>query len=841
MVIRRLGEVGEADRGELGGKAAALGELISCGAPVPPGFVIGVSDYSAHAHRCGLGEALPLLIADRDWGAVERVARERLASFPLEGALSFSILEEYRILKAPSVAVRSSAIGEDGTAASFAGQYRTLLDVRGEEDLLPAVLSCWSSFWTVRALEYRHRRSLDHLSGGMGVVVQAMVPAEVSGVLFTVDPVDERSDRMLVQVVGGLGEALVSGKEMGVVYRVDRESLRAVDSDGVGPGLDPDEVEVVSRMAKKVEDHFGCPQDMEFGFLGKRLAVFQTRPITTLSPALAEKLDPVRKPTWTERMLLPLAAEHYTTAPKPLDNLVFTRLVGGAAEALIRSGGKVSAGDEKTFREEIWRQGYRLPRHRLTWRILLSGWQQLKVLREDRLAWWMAGPKRALREVSEHVDLVALSDQDLFLRAHDILETWAGFLGERMYVAGAYRTEFLLRFLVGLAVGRDTRDQVMAQLLRGLETPVTEANLALWRLSRTARENPAVRSAVGDLSPEGLENTPQGQAFLLAVDRFLTAYGHREGASWYLSAPTWGQDPLLVWRLLSSFIELDEPPTDSHQANSSFLAARGLVEGRFREVPWIRDRFFLLLDAMRTLTRFREQSHFDLTRPLRALQEVAGEWGRRLADRRILSDPDDVFYLTHQEVRNWLLGSAPPSAEVEKIVAVRKATYQRVNTKWQEERCPRAGDGSRLNGVATSPGLAQGPVRIIRGEDQFHRFRPGEVLVCSYTNPSWTPLFAGAAAVVTETGGPASHAAIVAREYGIPCVMAVAGVMGALKDGEEIAVDGDHGEIHRVASAVPRRAQQQDRASDPYISSAKKSFPLSSTRMKAGKSSTSIL
>ena len=111
MVIRRLGEVGEADRGELGGKAAALGELISCGAPVPPGFVIGVSDYSAHAHRCGLGEALPLLIADRDWGAVERVARERLASFPLEGALSFSILEEYRILKAPSVAVRSSAIG----------------------------------------------------------------------------------------------------------------------------------------------------------------------------------------------------------------------------------------------------------------------------------------------------------------------------------------------------------------------------------------------------------------------------------------------------------------------------------------------------------------------------------------------------------------------------------------------------------------------------------------------------------------------------------------------------------------------------------------------------------
>jgi pyruvate,water dikinase len=228
------------------------------------------------------------------------------------------------------------------------------------------------------------------------------------------------------------------------------------------------------------------------------------------------------------------------------------------------------------------------------------------------------------------------------------------------------------------------------------------------------------------------------------------------------------------------------------------LEARELVVARLRGVPWVRPLFLRTLDAQRALTRFREQSHFDLTRPLGALQEIAGEWGIRLAAQGALAWPEEVFFLTHPEVRDGLLGTGPGMEEVRRIVATRKATYQIVNTRWQEERCPRTVGGSRLEGLATSPGMATGPVRIIRGEHQFDRLKPGEVLVSSYTNPSWTPLFALASAVVTETGGPASHAAIVAREYGIPCVMAVAGAMQNLRDGEQIQVDGNEGRVHRA-------------------------------------------
>jgi pyruvate,water dikinase len=208
--------------------------------------------------------------------------------------------------------------------------------------------------------------------------------------------------------------------------------------------------------------------------------------------------------------------------------------------------------------------------------------------------------------------------------------------------------------------------------------------------------------------------------------------------------------------------------------------------------------FGWLLERLRALHAFRETSHFDITRPLAALQEIAAEWGRRLVARGLLGRVEDVYDLTHDEVRRWLLDRAPDPAEARQMLTQRRATYALVNERWQAERGCEPRSGPAAKGVAVSPGLATGPARIVRDEGDFDRLAPGEVLVCPHTNPAWTPLFASAAAVVTETGGVASHAAIVAREYGIPAVMAVPGATARFEDGESIRVDGFRGVVSRL-------------------------------------------
>jgi phosphohistidine swiveling domain-containing protein len=792
-----LDQVTGADAAKVGGKAANLGELIRIGMPVPPGFVVDTSSYVQHARRSGLRAAVEPMIQEHDWVAVERTVVRLLCSHPLPNPLRLELSDAVRRLGAPTLVARSSATSEDLDEASFAGQYRTLLNLDGEIELQQAIEQCWASLWCQRAMEYRDQRSIDHFSNRMAVIIQSMVAADVSGVVFTVDPVAQRSDRMMIEVIAGPGEALVSGTESGLVCRVDRASLEVVDREGEGhaPRLI---LEDLCSMALDVESHFGCPQDIEFVARRGKISLLQSRPITTLGEALPEPLEPLGKPKLCDRLMRPLVMERYAIAPRPLDNLIYTDLVGAAIAGLRRSGVVVTEAAEVAFRAEVWRQAYRFPPHRLTWRFLFSGWQLISLLRTDWLRWWDGGPGPMLRGATAPVDLSVHKDAELFERAEAILAAWREPLTERMYAASAYRAEWGVKLLTTMAVGRRKRDGVFARLMGGLTHPTLETNAELWQLSRRARQTPSVRSAVRDLDPKQLESTREGRQFLRAFGDFLDAYGHRESTCWYLSTPTWRCDPMQVWRLLRSISEVDEPRTNSEQADKDYQRARDLVERRLRFIPGLRSYFRWLLHAVRDLTVFRERSHFDLTRVLAALQEIATEWGRRLVERGVLNVADDVFYLTYHEVRDWLLSDPPETNVIRKLLAQRRATYQLANTRWQSQRHDGGHRGAVLKGIATSVGVVTGKARIIRGEHQFERLRPGEILVCPYTTPAWTPLFTSAAAVVTETGGAASHASIVAREYGIPAVMGVRGAMRVLDDGMEILVDGDRGIVRPI-------------------------------------------
>ena len=255
---------------QAGGKGASLAAMTAAGLNVPPGFVVRADVLGQSID----GERLRVLAraGDHD-GAQALVRRADVPRSEIEAA--------YAELGSGLVAVRSSACAEDSEAASFAGQQETFLNVLGEEEVCRLVVECWASFFSERALFYRGRKgSLDDLA--MAVVVQRMVEPDKSGVIFTVEPVQKRRDRMLVEAVFGLGEQAVSGHVTPDHYIVDREGEVKRQVLANGGVLEPDELRSLAELGRRLEAHFGSPQDIEFAIEGGEIYLLQSRPVTTL-------------------------------------------------------------------------------------------------------------------------------------------------------------------------------------------------------------------------------------------------------------------------------------------------------------------------------------------------------------------------------------------------------------------------------------------------------------------------------------------------------------------------------------------------------------------------------
>jgi pyruvate,water dikinase len=253
-----------------GGKGASLAAMTGAELPVPPGFVVAANGLE----RAVDGARLRELARAQDWDAAQALVHE--AEPPRR-----AIAEAYERLGGGHVAVRSSACAEDSETASFAGQQETYLHVSGAEDVCARVVECWASFFTERALFYRARKgSLDDLA--MAVVVQRMVEPEKSGVLFTVDPVQRRRDRMVAEAVFGLGEQVVSGTVTPDHYVLDRAGAVKREQLQDGGVLTTDELARLAALGIGLEERFGGPQDIEWAIAGGEIYLLQARPVTTL-------------------------------------------------------------------------------------------------------------------------------------------------------------------------------------------------------------------------------------------------------------------------------------------------------------------------------------------------------------------------------------------------------------------------------------------------------------------------------------------------------------------------------------------------------------------------------
>ncbi len=827
-MITWLHELRAADVPSVGGKAANLGELIAAGFPVPPGFCVTISGYRAALADVQdpiteLAARLDQATSEEALEAISRAARLAVEQARLPDALRAELDEACRRLRRDAstctVAVRSSAVAEDSALASFAGQYTTVLGVATWPALLDAVKRCWVSLWSEPAVRYRRRRGVSSGEAGMAVVVQAMVEADASGVMFTVDPLAGGDDAIVIEASRGCGEAVVTGRVVPDRFVVSKRTLRLERSDlaaaeavgraGAGPSLSAAHAVALAGIGREIEAHFGGPQDVEWALSAGRVAILQTRPIT--SPAAAAPAVPWQSPVPGARWARMSICDSWL--PLPLSPLFATTLFPALIEGWLEAWfGSARARTQSPLLPRpmsttihgyaYLRIDYPLNRHPIEAVRVIATW-----------LWSYLGATRRWRDEVHPRHLArlrALRGRELGAASSaEILEVIAeaqGTSGASWGVIGGLAwhwnaAEWLLAKIYARVnpPGDDGSARGHGVLLQGFSTQATEAELALCALARSHSGAPS-----GD-----------------ARQAYLDAYGHQVYHLDFVD-PTPAEDPAALIIAMAAY--RDGRAVDPDERLRALAARRDAAVQRvvtaLGRSPVTRRLFLSVLRWARRTGELRDRAlfHFTLAWPL--IRRAYLELGRRLAEAQVIDAGDDVFFLTGDEVTEALrqIDAARVSDRHAEVVRERRARWQRQKRVSPPAQVPAnsrvflgpveitklafigrlvAPDaGTAIRGSAVSPGRVTAPARTICSVQEFGKLQTGEILIAPYITPAWTPLLAIAGGVVTDAGGALSHGSIVAREYGIPAVMGTHRATKLIRDGQIVTIDGDRGVVY---------------------------------------------
>jgi phosphohistidine swiveling domain-containing protein len=879
--IRWFHEVGVDDVGVAGGKGANLGEMATAGLPVPPGFCLTAAAYREFIETTGLDETIRTILGQTrlDEPADVEAQTARIRNLIVEPKVPLMMARQIRDayhrlgqeLVVPDatqlpVAVRSSATAEDLPTASFAGQQETYLNVCGEENLLERIKDCWASLWTARAVTYRARQGFDHQKVYLAVVVQAMIQPEVSGILFTANPITGNRDQAVINASWGLGEAVVSGLVTPDTFTV-RKSDGNIESRQIGTkermiqctedgrtvelatpaeqrdasALSDEELAELVATARKIETHYRAPQDIEWAYAHGRLYILQSRAITTLAPPsdAAEQVE-YNRTMFIELFPEPLSPA-FLSAIQPLihsmldftlETLGFEPPQGEEAVAIFHHQPYLSRNYIAAALKPL---SPAVREHRVDQMVNPFGRHEQKLQADLSLSYlrMVSRPLRFLvgspdqlpgliaryrAEVAEVAALLLETVSEAEIVAH-IRELVFGSLShlmnyDRLMIAIVQITYQMLGTLLQRHFGEET-EAIRARLVSGVTGNVTmEANKRLWDLAQIAKASPEVSSLIRRYSEREvrtyLEQTPEAQAFLDELERFLGEYGHRE-IRLDILYPTWGEDPSPVFGFVRGYLDADEAQSPHRQQARLASERQALTEEVQARLEQDVAGRYLLWPIFRWLLGYsqdhigeRETMHFELTRLFPPCRRLLLELGRRWTEGGLVARPEDIFFLSLDEMGEVAESPRSMCEEIHRRRSEFEANGQRT---WpdiirgsQEVYAEGAGPAERaegqLHGLAGSPGVVTGVARVIRGPEDFGKLQSGEILVAPLTNPVWTPLFAIASAVVTEVGGILSHGVIVAREYGIPAVTSVAGATKMVQEGQLVTVDGSKGIVY---------------------------------------------
>jgi rifampicin phosphotransferase len=842
-----------------GGKGAELGELARInGIRVPAGFCV-----TTDAVRRIMTAAGPLVDAQLDRlsrldpdnrlviAALSAEIRRTLEGTPIPDDLAAAITGSVgRLGGEAAYAVRSSATAEDLPTASFAGQQDTYLNVVGPAAILAHVSQCWASLFTERAVIYRLRNGFDHRRVLMAVVVQRMVVPEAAGIAFTADPVTGNRRVVSIEAGFGLGEALVSGLVNPDVYTVrdgdvvgktvgaKELAIRARPGGGteqvaveparrLRPALTDAQIVELARLGRRIEAHFGLPQDVEWCLADGEFQIVQSRPITTLFPIpaagdqgnhvyvsvghqqmMTDAMKPLGLSVWQLTTRRPMAeaggrlfvdVTQLLSSPASRAALVTglgksDPLIGDALAAIVErgdfltgrpdgDGGEMPVGsapasietDPAIPAELIERAEASVAALKLDIRtqsgpplfdFILADFEELRRVLFD---------PRGLQVIVAAMQAAG--------RLNEQLETW---LGEKNAV--------------------DTLTQSVPHNV------TSEMGLALLDVADAIRPHPDVVAFLEHVTDENfLDELPKlagGREAADAITAFLDRYGMRCVGEIDITRPRWSERPSTLLPLILGNVRRFEPGAGQRRFEQGRRNAREKEQElltRLRARPdgeAEADEAKRLIDRIRTFAGYREYPKYGMVSRYFIYKQALLREAQRLVRAGVLKEPEDIFYLRFDEFQEAVRANRVD----DELIRQRKDAYRsyagltppRVLTSDGEVVAGRyRGAGvpaGALRGLAVSAGTVEGRARVILDLAEAD-LEAGDILVTAYTDPSWTPAFVAIGGLVTEVGGLMTHGAVIAREYGLPAVVGVEHATRLIRDGQRIRVHGTDGYV----------------------------------------------
>jgi len=807
------------DPADGGGKAASLAVLHAAGFAVPAGFVIGAHVFREIAEP--LVEELDrrLGAAAEDLAALEQVDdwfRDSLAQQATSHGIFEDVIQTYLDLGQPAVAVRSSATSEDLAEASFAGQYDTVLDVRGPQDVFTAVLDVWASLYSPRAVRYR----AEHDIGGdlaMAVIVQSLVPADAAGVMFTCDPVTGEADRVVITAARGLGEGVVAGTAPTDTYGVGPDgSIVDRQQASAEPVLADTRLVDLAEVAGRVRSVFGDHRDIEFAVADDRIWLLQARPVTGLDTGASEDEFAIEwgDPSDADRSWRLLGNAPAYRLELDIQRALANRMSQGFAE----TGSPMMA-------SHLWcvHHGYIYVAAPPADREKTSA--KLKALRELAETYAQAGTSLYHAEVEpillERLTALAEAEADDSLpgRCRYLAMGLAAYADAMGNLHWRMRTaEIDWNETYADITGRPEAEA--ATMLQAIYSRTTEMITQLRRLAWIVQSSPDLVEIFEHRRWEGLDDLSAKEgsatrAFRNGFDALLDNYGLRTGMGLGSIAnyrsPTWTMDPSIALGIISSYARQDLSELD--ERDERLATERRQLEAAVRadlstDLERL-SRFDVTLARVVNGARTTEDHNHLMEQACGgSMREAVWKMGLALVSEGMLSDPDEVFHLSMAELEALVRGEG--TTDVAGLVqsrvdeAARHARLRPPRTLGAEAtRDPMAAmfsppegaglDGRILRGIAASRGIAVGPARVVETSLAPPDVRRGDVLVASMVGDAWAPVFPLLGGLVLDYGGVSQHAAVVAREYGIPAVMMTGSATTSIVDGQMVTINGDEG------------------------------------------------
>ncbi len=852
-------EIDETQVAVVGGKGARLGELAQIeDIPVPPGFCVTTNAFrTIMAEAPSIDDLLDRLsrLDPRDRNAIRKLSaetRRTLEGIAIPDDVAAAItLALARLGEQAAYAVRSSATAEDLPTTSFAGQHNTYLNVVRPAAILQNVSRCWASLFTERAVTYRLRNGFGERKAHMAVVVQQMVFPHAAGILFTADPVTSNRKVASVEASFGLGEALVSGRVNPDVYKVrDGEVVAkelatkrlAIHPSPAGgtheqaieperqeqPALTDGQVVRLAQLGRRIEAHFGSPQDIEWCLVDDGFQIVQSRPITTLFPIpaagdrenhvyvsvghqqmMTDPMKPLGLSVWQLTALVPMYEAGGRLFVDVTERLASPRSRAGVLEALGRSDPLI--GDAL---QSILERGDFIPSMTnedptrpggppaseppasietdpdIVTELIGRSQASIAALRRDIQG--KSGP--------ELLDFILADIQELRRLLFDPRS-------HQVFMSAMEATWWLNEQLEAWLGEKNAADTLTQSVPHNV---TSEMGLALLDVADVIRPYPNVVAFLEHVEDDGfLDELPKlggGREARDAILAFLDKYGMRCVGEIDITRPRWSERPSTLIPMILGNVKNLERGAGARRFEQGRREAcekeQELLE-RLRALPdgaRKAEETKRMIDRVRTFIGYREYPKYGIVSRYFVYKQALLEEAERLVQTDVLREREDIFYLSFQElhdvVRTNEVDDQLISQRKQALRSFQALTPPRVLTSdgeviagaYKRDDAPTGA----LIGLPVSGGTIEGRARVILDMAEAE-LEPGDILVTTYTDPSWSPLFVAIEGLVTEVGGLMTHGAVIAREYGLPAVVGVEHATRLIRDGQRIRVHGTDG------------------------------------------------